>query len=498
MKLRLPGPRFRRLALLTAFVLVAASGWILRPGVIRALRGEPRPEEALIEGVLGIIRQHYADSLDERDLRLRAVEGILRSLPDRYSTLLVDDQLKSYQDLLEGTSGDVGVGFVDGPLGLTVAEVTPGSPAATRGVQPGDRVLAIEDAPTDDWSAFRGEQALRGEPGSSVRIALRHPGSPAVAGVVLRRERLRVVGPGLRILGPAVGYIRLGSLSRGSARTVQAAVTRMTGEGARAVVLDLRNNPGGLVEEATALLDLFLDQGARIGTVQGRSLDRVRRFVSGGRQRWPGLKVVVLVNAATASAAEIIAAGLKENRRATVVGEHTVGKGLVQSTIALAPNLAVRLSTAHWLTPAGRALNGPGGAGGGVEPDLVVLPWKATRGDSALRALIGARGDAVRLVLERMIARKEWQGTAADSDTAAIPRPVLRRLAVRLAAAGVSLSPQQLARGSGLLRQEYVVVAATQGVLSARARRPELPDAQLNAAVRLLEGEVAGSGAGMR
>src|ERR1041384_515028 len=132
MKLRLPGHRFRRFALITGFVLVAASGWIFRPGVIRALRGDH----------------------------------------------------------------------------------------------------SLEDAPTDDWSAFRGEQAWRGEPGSSVRIRLRHPGDPEVAGVVLRRTRLRAMGPGLRILGPTVGYIRLGSLSRGSARTVEAAVTRMTGEGA--------------------------------------------------------------------------------------------------------------------------------------------------------------------------------------------------------------------------------------------------------------------------
>src|ERR1041384_88223 len=496
MKLRLPGHRFRRFALITGFVLVAASGWIFPPGVIRALRGDHSPEDALIEGVLGIIRQHYADSLDERDLRLRAVEGILRSLPDRYSTLLVDDQLKSYQDLLEGTSGDVGVGFVDGPLGLTVGEVLPGSPAAARGVRPGDRVLAIEDAPTDDWSAFRGEQALRVEPGSSVRIRLRHPGDPEVAGVVLRRTRLRAMGPGLRILGPAVGYIRLGSLSRGSARTVQAAVTRMTGEGARAVVLDLRTNPGGLVEEATALLDLFLDQGARIGTVQGRSLDRVRRFVSGGRQRWPGLKVVVLVNAATASAAEIIAAGLKENRRATVVGEHTVGKGLVQSTIPLGPNLAVRLSTAHWLTPAGRALHGPG-PGGGVEPDPVVLPWKPSAGDSALRSAIGTRSDEVRLVLERMIARGEWHGLANQADLAATRRAEVRRLAARLAAAGIPLAPEKLARGAGLLGQEYAVIAATQGLFPAPARSPDLPDRQLNAAAPVLQGEVEG-GVGMR
>jgi hypothetical protein len=140
-------------SVLSGLFLVAASGWVIRPELLRALRGEQSDDIALIESVLAVIRQHYADSLGERDLRLRAVEGILRNLPDNYSALLADGELKGYRELLEGTSGDVGLRLLDGPLGLSVGEVMPGSPAALRGIRPGDRILTIEDAPTLSWSA---------------------------------------------------------------------------------------------------------------------------------------------------------------------------------------------------------------------------------------------------------------------------------------------------------------------------------------------------------
>ncbi|HEV8613312.1 MAG TPA: PDZ domain-containing protein, partial [Gemmatimonadales bacterium] len=199
--------RLLRVALLLLLFLMAGSGWFMRPELVRALRGERSRDEAMIENVLDIIRQHYADSLGEHDLRLRAVEGILRNLPDNYSSLLVDGELRGYKELLKGTAGDVGLRLLDGPLGLSVEEVAPESPAALRGIRPGDRVLTIEDAPTLGWSALRGEQALRGEPGSTVRLRLRHPGSAEVEAPLLRRERAQRVLPVTRTLGPGVGYI---------------------------------------------------------------------------------------------------------------------------------------------------------------------------------------------------------------------------------------------------------------------------------------------------
>lgn len=489
-----------RIALLSLAFLVAGSGWLLRPELIRAIRGQSAGDDALVENVLAIIREHYADSLGERDLRLRAVEGILRSLPDKYSSLLTEGELGGYRELLEGSAGDVGLRLLDGPLGLTVEEVGEGSPSDLRGVRPGDRVLAIEDAPTQGWSALRGEQALRGEPGSALRIRIRHPGETEASVAVLRRERAQRLAPLTRRLGPGIGYLRLGSITRGTADQVSRGLTRLVSDGARAVVLDLRNNPGGLLNEATALLDRLLDAGATMGTVEGRGHPRNQRIVSTGGQRWPGVRLVVLVNAATASAAEIIAAGVKENGRGTVVGEHTYGKGIMQSTVRLASGAAVRISTARWITPSGASLNGRGGEKGGIEPNLVVPPWHPAPGDSALAEAIGPRADQFRQVLERVVALREWSPRPIAGDSLPPDPGSFRRLAKRLRAAGFSLSTEQLSRGEALLQQEYAVLLAPQGGLRVNVpiTMPVLPDAQLAAAVRYLQGAAGSGDAGTR
>ena len=488
-------PKTRRLLLgvsLGGLFLAAASGWVVRPELLRALRGEQNADLALIESVLAVIRTHYADSLGERDLRLRAVEGILRNLPDNYSALLADGELRGYRELLEGTSGDVGLRLLDGPLGLSVGEVMPASPGAVRGIRPGDRILTIEDAPTLGWSSLRGEQALGGEPGSSVRLRVRHPGAADVEVLVLRRERARRLVPETRILGPGVGYVRLSSLSRGSAATVSATLTRMVQQGAEAVVLDLRNNPGGLLEEATTLLDRFLEAGSTIGVVQGRGAVRDRRVLAEQRQRWPGLKVVVLVNAGTASAAEIIAAGLKENRRGIVLGEHTFGKGMVQSTVRLGPKLAVRISTARWITPAGNSLDPSAHHRGGVEPNLVVPPWRPRSADLALARVIGSAADSFRQVLEQAVIRREWS-PGFSHDSLRVTPGEYRKLARRLREAGFPLAPRQLIEAEGLLRQEYAVIVMAPGALRTRTPQagPQHPDAQLLAAIRLLQKDSA-------
>src|SRR5439155_826084 len=265
----LPRHRLLRRTLIGAAFLVAARGWFLRPELVRELR-RPNPQAPMVEDVLELIRLHYADSLGDDDLSFRAVKGILRSLPDPYSTLLASGDLKRYRDLLEGTAGEAGLVLLEGPLGLTVGEVVPRSPAAEKGIRAGDRLLEIEGARTEAWTAPRGEQALRGEPGSTVTLVTRRPGLAEREHFTMRRERVPTLAPATRWFTPSVGYIRLTSVSRGSTQALEAEVTRLVRQGARGVVLDLRNNPGGLLNEATALLDLFLDRGAPIGAVETR------------------------------------------------------------------------------------------------------------------------------------------------------------------------------------------------------------------------------------
>jgi carboxyl-terminal processing protease len=480
-------PRLIRPVLYLALLAIAGSGWVIRPEVLRELKQFRQPESPLISDVLDLIRRHYADSLGEEDLRLRAVKGILHGLPDPYASLLASGDLRGYRDMLEGSSGDAGLRLLDGPLGPTVGEVVAYSPADRAGIRPGDRVIRVDRVEAIEWSAPRAEQALRGEPGSRVTLTVRSPEASELREVRLDRVRLRDGNQARRLLGPGIGYIRLSALTRGSTRAVETAVSRLVSEGATGLVLDLRSNRGGLLEEATSLLEMFLDAGSPIGTVQGRDKRGTHKLVARGGQRWPGLNVIVLVNAETASAAEVIAATLQDNHRAVLIGQPTYGKSHVQGTLRLSDGLSVRISIARWITPKGRRLDRE--SGDVVVPDVVVSPWKPTSGDQALRQVIGARADQFRRVFEEAVRRGEWQ-PAEDS----LGSPDHRALQRRLKKAGIAIGSEELAEGGGLLEQEWaVLVAAHAESKPAPTGRPRAPDKQLLAAWRMLEaGETAG------
>jgi carboxyl-terminal processing protease len=486
------GPlRLIRLLLCLALFVVAGSGWFLRPEMLRELKQLREPESPLVNDVLELIRRHYADSLGEEDLRLRAVTGILRSLPDPYASLLASGDLKGYHDLLEGSSGDAGLRLLDGPLGLTVGEVVSGSPADKAGIRPGDRVLRVDQVQAARWSTPRAEQALRGEPGSRVALTLRSPEESTLREVKLDRVRLSDVNPAMRLLGPGVGYIRLSALTRGSKRSVETAVSRLVAKGATGLVLDLRGNRGGLLEEATSVLEMFLDAGSPIGTVQGRNKKGTHKLVAAEGQRWPHLNVIVLVNAETASAAEVIAATLQDNHRAVLIGQPTYGKSHVQGTLKLSDGLSVRISIARWITPNGRRLDRE--HGNVVVPDVVVSPWKPSPGDDSLRLAIGDRSDLFRRVFEEAVRRGEWQ----PPEDSAVANPGDRVLLRRLKKAGITLTSEELSGGAGLMEQEWAVLVAAHAETQQPATgRRRAPDAQLLAAWRMLEAGETGLGGG--
>jgi carboxyl-terminal processing protease len=300
--------------------------------------------------------------------------------------------------------------------------------------------------------------------------------------------RLRDGNQARRLLGPGIGYIRLSALTRGSTRAVETAVSRLVSEGATGLVLDLRSNRGGLLEEATSLLEMFLDAGSPIGTVQGRDKKGTHQLVARVGQRWPGLNVIVLVNAETASAAEVIAATLQDNHRAVLIGQPTYGKSHVQGTLRLSDGLSVRISIARWITPKGRRLDRE--SGDVVVPDVVVSPWKPSAGDEALRLVIGARADQFRRIFEEAVRRGDWR-PAEDS----LGSPDNRALQRRLKKAGITIGTEKLADGAGLLEQEWaVLVAAHAEDKPAATGRPRAPDKQLLAAWRMLEGGEMGGG----
>jgi carboxyl-terminal processing protease len=283
---------------------------------------------------------------------------------------------------------------------ITVVSAVPSTPAERAGIRPGDLLVEVQGETAAGWTMERAIEALRGEAGTSVNLSMRREGADAPIRYRLTRERIhqRAVPRGL-LLDGGVGYLAMMVVRENSSAELAQEVDRMVGAGMKALVLDLRSNPGGLRDEAVQASDLFLDARQDILVSRGRAPGDNHRWTDGAPQRWRWLPIVVLVNGGTASAAEIIAGALQDHDRALVVGDTTYGKGIVQTLFPLGPKVALRITTARWYTPSGRsiqaaALDSVMGArharvveagfrsdggralwgGGGIVPDVILRP----------------------------------------------------------------------------------------------------------------------------
>ena len=263
---------------------------------------------------------------------------------------------------MERTTGDyAGIGLLVDARNGWVTVVTPmaDSPAERAGIRTGDQLYEVDGLSAADWSLDQAVQAMRGTLGSPVEIAIRREGAAEPVRFRLLRERIhqRAVPAGM-LLPSGVGYLSMTMVRENAAEELEHEVTRLVGQGMRVLLLDLRSNPGGLRDEAVEAADLFLDPGQEILVSRGRAPGDNHRWSDDRAQRWPELPVVVMVSAGTASAAEIIAGALQDHDRALIVGDTTYGKGIVQTVFTLAPDLALRMTTARWYTPAGRSIQG--------------------------------------------------------------------------------------------------------------------------------------------
>ncbi len=327
----------------------------------------------LLSTAIDSVRVNALDSLPNDELIRRAVAGMLRELHDPYAALLQPESYQRYRGSLLGESQGMGLSLRLQGTQLSVRRVSPGSPAAAAGVQRGDRVLEWDGVPVRDprkpvvkdsgrTTSDHTELLLRRAPsGDSVRVNVRKTlwHTPAVTESGL--------------LADSVGYVRLASITQHAAGQLEDVVERLTRRGARALVLDLRGNGGGLFEEGVNVASLFLPHDVVVASLAGRGSSPAQVYRA-KKSRWPTMPMTLLVDAGTASAAEVVAAALREHRRALLVGEPTYGKGVVQRVVRLTPDLALRLTTARWLTPNGHELvrrTGTGAAAtGGLRPDV--------------------------------------------------------------------------------------------------------------------------------
>src|SRR5918992_1147830 len=338
---------------------LVSGGWLMHQGVSSAT--PPTYERAhLFDQVVDHVARNYVDRIPESDLYGRATRGVLRELHDPYSVYLTSERLARLTESTTGRYQGIGVELDVRDGWVTVVTPLPGTPAEQAGVQGGDRIVAIDGKRTDGWAPEEALRALRGAPGTVVNFVVERAGvdEPVPFRLTRREIQFHPVQNAL-MLRDGVGYVELAVFSQESAAELRQAIDSLRRAGARALVVDVRGNPGGLLEQGVAVTDLFLDRGLKIVEMRGRTRDANQTFVDQAPQRFAGLPVAVVVDSASASAAEIFAGALQDQDRAVVVGTTTYGKGSAQSVFPLSDGGAIKLTTALWFTPSGRSITRP-------------------------------------------------------------------------------------------------------------------------------------------
>jgi carboxyl-terminal processing protease len=341
--------------------------------------------------VFNAVKEGYVEPVDDRKLMQSAIRGLLLDL-DPHSAYLARPDAEAFEEDSEGAYGGIGVEVQqqnDGNI-LVIAPIDD-TPADKAGVKAGDLIIAVDGK---SLAAGENENPLRGAPGSKVVLTIRREGAGKPLEIAVQREIIRFSSVRSRMLEPGYGYIRISAFQADTANDFAAQLDRLQqgGKNLRGLVLDLRSNPGGLMTAAVQIADDLLDKGKIVST-RGRIALSDTQFSATPGDRIKGAPVAVLIDAGSASASEVLAAALRDNKRAQLVGSRTFGKGSVQTVLPLDNGDSVKLTTARYYTPNGSSIQARG-----IEPDIVLKPngstLKGSRGEVSEAALAGhLRGD---------------------------------------------------------------------------------------------------------
>lgn len=365
--MRSPVSRRRRAWLtMLAFGLVTAvlfSGGRAVPGVSA---GDAYDHLETFTSILTLVKKNYVEEVETKELLEGAVNGMLGSL-DPHSAYLTPELYKELQVDTKGSFGGLGIEITNRSGVLTVVSPIEDTPAYRAGIQPGDQIIKIEGEFTKDMALMDAVKKMRGRPGSEVTISVKREGTADLIDFTITREDIQIQSVKSRDFGDGYGYVRITQFQERTAQNVDKALKEIAAENGgtiRGLVLDLRNDPGGLLSQAVKVTDEFLDSGMIVYT-DGRLENQNQKYFAHKQGSHTDFPMVILVNGGTASAAEIVAGALQDHKRALVVGTQTFGKGSVQTILPLDDSSAIRLTTARYYTPSGRSIQATG-----IVPDI--------------------------------------------------------------------------------------------------------------------------------
>jgi carboxyl-terminal processing protease len=317
--------------------------------------------------VLALIQNYYVEEKTTKDLAVGAIKGLLKTL-DPHSSYMDTEIYKSRKQETEGKFGGLGIEITVMDSYIGIVSPIEGTPADRAGLQPGDLIVKIEDATTKDMYLIEAVKRMRGKIGTKIKITIFRERTNKTFDVEIIRALIQIQSVKSAMIDDETGYLRIVTFSQNTARDARIQLEEMREKnGMKRLVLDLRNNPGGLLKQAVDVSDLFLEKGHTIVSTRGRTPDQNSRFQS---NKWGGFTdfpIVVLQNAGSASASEIVAGALKDLKRGVIVGQRSFGKGSVQTIRQLSDGSGLSLTTARYYTPADIMIHGVG-----IEPHVSV------------------------------------------------------------------------------------------------------------------------------
>jgi carboxyl-terminal processing protease len=461
---------------------LVSGGWLVERGLVGGGRGSGSSSDRarMFDEVLQHVERDYVDTLADSAIYTKAAEGLISELHDPHSAYLSPKLLQSLSERTTGRYAGVGtqVDVRDG--WITIVAPLPGGPALEAGIRTGDRVTQVDGKDMHGVTIEEAQKALRGTPGSVVRLTIERPGIAAPLKFALTRKEIHVHSvQHASMLSDGIGYVSLTVFSEESAADLRHAIDSLQRVGLRTLIFDLRGDPGGLLDQGVGVSDLFLDPGQRIVSMAGRIPTSNHSFDDRAPQPWPKLPVVVLVDSNTASAAEIVAGALQDHDRAVLLGTTTYGKGSAQNVFSLSDGGAAKLTTALWYTPSGRSINRRRVStdddqdadtsakkrptfktdsgrtvlgGGGITPDVVLPPAPVLR-DTAFERAVGKQDSQFRDALtEYALSLKATGGVTSPEFTVT---PAMRaELLRRLRSHGVALDSATFASATPLIDRQ--------------------------------------------